>query len=49
MASDFGEVNDRDTVLELFDEEGVAKVIDLGLLDSTDSEVAIDGGANVAD
>jgi len=49
VSDHFGEVNQRQTGFELFDNEGVAEVVDFGSLDPSDAEVAVDGGSDVAD
>ena len=49
MADHVGELDDVDTSFELFDDKGVAEIVDLGARDTSDAEVAIDGGTDVAD
>ncbi len=49
MSSDFTELNEGYTSLQLFENEGMAKIIDLGSCDPSNTEVAIDRGSNVSD
>lgn len=49
MADHVGELDDRDSSFQLFDDKGVTEVINLGALDPSDAEVAVDGGSNIAD
>lgn len=49
MADHMGELDKRDAGFELFDDESVTEVVDLGTLDPGDTKVAIDGRANVTD
>ncbi len=49
MADHVGELDNGDTGFELFDDEGVAQVVDFGARDTGNTEVAVDGGANIAD
>ena len=48
MADHVGEFDDGDTGLELFDDEGVAEIVDLGTRNARDAEVAVDGGSDIA-
>ena len=49
MADHVGELDDRDTGFELFDDESVAQIINLGTSNACDAEVAIDRGSDIAD
>lgn len=47
MADHVREFDDGDTSLELFDDKGVAEVVDFSAFDAGDAEVAVDGGSDV--
>ena len=49
MTDHVGELYDRHAGFELLYNEGVAEIIDLGPFDASNTEVAIDGGADVTD
>ena len=48
VADHMGEFDDGDARLELLDDKGVAEVIHLRAFNPRDAEVAIDGGADIA-
>jgi len=47
VADHFTKINQGYSCLELFDDEGVAEIIDLCSFDPCDAEVAVNGGADV--
>ena len=49
VASEFADDNERSATHQVMGDESVAKVIDLGVFDTSESEVAVDSGTNVAD
>ena len=49
MADHVGELDDGNTGFELFDDESVAQIINLGTSNARDAEVAIDRGPDIAD
>lgn len=49
MADHVGELDDGDAGFELFDDKGVAEIVDLGSRNARDAEVTIDGGPDIAD
>ena len=49
MADHVGELDDRNSCLELFYDKGVAQIIDFGAFDAGNTEVAVDGGPDIAD
>lgn len=49
VANQFGDISERGAAFELVDDKGVAKIVDFSVFDTGEFEVAVDGGADVAD
>ena len=49
MTNHVRKLDNRHSSFELLDDKGVAKIVYLGSSDPGNAEVAIDGGANIAD
>ena len=49
MTDHVRKLNNGDTGLELLDDEGVTEIVDFGARNAGNTEVAVDGGPDIAD